>query len=268
MSGQPLLLTPEFHEKPWGVTDLRPWFPSPDGKIGEVWFEAPQLARLPVLVKFIFTSDRLSVQVHPDDAYAREHEGASGGKTEMWYVLRAAPGSKLAAGFMEPVSPERARESAQSGEIEHLLRWWPVEAGQVYFIPAGTVHALGGGITVCEIQQNNPITYRLYDYGRPRELHLEKALDVAVFGPHPGPSAPQGRVLAACPHFVTERVEITEEVQYQTPPDRFELLIVLEGSGRFSGRDLLPGQVWHVPSGANCRLSGGPRALLLRTYLP
>ncbi|MCL6545457.1 MAG: class I mannose-6-phosphate isomerase [Bryobacteraceae bacterium] len=269
MSPDPLLLTPTFHETVWGVQDLSPWFDSPGGRIGEVWFEAPQLGRLPILVKFIFTSERLSVQVHPDDAYARQIEGASGGKTEMWYVLRAAPGAKLAAGFVEPVSPERAREAAQSGEIEQLLRWWPVETGQVYLLPAGTVHALGAGITVCEIQQNNQITYRLYDYGRPRELHLEKGLEVAFLGPHPGPITPQGDVLAACPHFVTERLELSGEAQYETQVSGFELLIVLEGAGRLAGQDLRPGQVWYLPPGSGpWPLEPAPRLRMLRTRLP
>lgn len=269
MNPEPVLLKPSFHETVWGVTNLAPWFASPGGKVGEVWFEGKdEVGALPILVKFIFTSDRLSVQVHPDDAYAQRREGASGGKTEMWYVLRAAPGAMLAAGFREPITRERARRAALSGEIEHLLRWWPVEPGQVYFIPAGTVHALGAGITVCEIQQNNPITYRLYDYGRPRPLHLDQGLEVATLMPYCGPVTSSGGVLACCPYFVTERLEIVGEAEYRTPANRFELLIVLEGNGRLSGWDLRPGQVWYVPAAASCRLIGGPRTLLLRTYLP
>lgn len=269
MSTEPLLLTPTFHETVWGVRDLSPWFGSPGGRIGEVWFEAPHLGRLPILVKFIFTSERLSVQVHPDDAYAQQREGAAGGKTEMWYVLRAEPGAKLAAGFMTRLSAEQARQAAQSGEIERLLRWWPVEAGQVYLLPAGTVHALGAGITVCEIQQNNQITYRLYDYGRPRELHLEKALEVAHLEPHPGPSTPQGNVLAACPYFVTERLELSGEAQCPASQKGFELLIVLEGAGRLAGKDLRSGQVWYVPPGCGpLPVEPAPRLRLLRTRLP
>jgi mannose-6-phosphate isomerase len=249
MNKKPFALTPVFHEKVWGREDLRPWFDAPGGKIGEVWFEPPAGERLPILIKFIFTSDRLSVQVHPDDAYARAKEGAEGGKTEMWYVLRAERGAKLAAGFLEPLTREQVREAALSGEIEHLVRWWPVEAGQVYFIPAGTVHALGAGITVCEIQQNNPITYRLYDYGRPRELHLERALEVAEFKPHPGPIVPQGETLISCPYFITTRLELTGKQRYRPEAGSFELLVVLDGEGRLAGRELRAGQVWRLPAG-------------------
>ncbi len=152
-----------------------PWYlNSAQKKIGEVWFEAD----LPLLVKFVFTSERLSVQVHPNDEFAAAHEN-SRGKTEMWYVLRADPGARLAIGFREAISRERLRESALSGEIEQLLNWIEVQAGDAFFVPAGTVHAIGGGLALCEIQQHSDITYRLYDYGRPRELHLDKAMQVA-----------------------------------------------------------------------------------------
>jgi mannose-6-phosphate isomerase len=219
-------------------------------------------------VKLISTSQRLSVQVHPDDAYAQTHEGSPGGKVEMCYVLRAEPGARLAAGFIEPISHQRAREAALSGEIEHLLRWWSVSPGQVYFIPAGTVHALGAGITVCEIQQNNPITYRLYDYGRPRELHLERALDVSLLCPHPGPVTPEGNMLASCRHFVAERLDLTEKV-YRPAHSRFHLLIVLAGTGQLGSESFVPGEVWYVPAGSKpFPLTASPDAKLLRTYVP
>ncbi len=161
----------------WGATDLVPWYPASDKKIGEVWFEAD----LPLLVKFVFTSERLSVQVHPNDDFAAAHEN-SRGKTEMWYVMRADPGARIAIGFRESISRERLREAAVSGEIEQLLNWLEVQAGDAFFIPAGTVHAIGGGLALCEIQQHSDVTYRLYDYGRPRELHLDKAHSGFVHG--------------------------------------------------------------------------------------
>jgi len=267
MNARPFLLTAEYHETIWGVTDLEPWFRPRPGKTGEVWFTRGGAEPLPILVKFIFTSERLSVQVHPGDAYAQAHEGC-GGKTEMWYVLRAAPGARLAAGFREPITPERARQAALSGEIENLLRWFPAEAGQVYFIPSGTVHALGAGLVVCEIQQNNPITYRLYDYGRPRELHLDKAMDVARFETHPGPSLPAGSLLASCEYFSVERLEVAA-TRYQPDASRFHLLVVLEGSGLIDGQWFQPGQAWYVPAGAEpFALDAEPRAVLLRTSLP
>src|SRR5271165_3300984 len=171
---QPKRLQPRFLEKVWGSTRLEPWFESTGAKIGEVWFEGA--GPLPILVKFIFTTEKLSVQVHPDDVYAAKHHN-SRGKTEMWHVLAAAPGARIAAGFREPVSAERLRAGALSGEIEELLAWHEARPGDTFFIPAGTVHAIGAGLTLCEIQQFSDITYRLYDYGRPRELHLAKALD-------------------------------------------------------------------------------------------
>ena len=262
---KPFRLEPTFHEKVWGVHDLRPWFPVSDRKIGEVWLSMPD--PFPILVKFLFTSGRLSVQVHPDDAYAQAHEGCSG-KAEMFYVLDAEPGAKLAAGFLRPLSRVEAREAALSGEIEHLLRWFPVAAGQVCCIPPGMVHALGAGITVCEVEQNSPVTYRLYDYGRPRQLHLDKALDVARLEPVPGPFEPVGPLLASCQFFVAERLVVTETV-YQPDPSRFHLLVVMEGSGRIGEERFAPGEAWYIPAGSDPFLmAADPRAVLLRTFVP
>src|SRR3954470_7243186 len=151
--------------KVWGSTRLQPWYPDTSDKIGEVWFEGPP--HPPLLVKFLFTTEPLSVQVHPE------------GKTEMWHILAAEPGAKIAAGFREPISEKRMRESALSGEIENLLEWFEARPGDTFFIPAGTVHAIGSGLTVCEIQQHSDTTYRLFDYGRPRELHLDEGIRVS-----------------------------------------------------------------------------------------
>ena len=178
MTARPVRLTASFREKIWGVLDLKPWFHAQNDRIGEVWFLNPAPDPLRILVKFIFTSDLLSVQVHPDDEFAWAHGDVSG-KTEMWYILRAEPGARLAMGLRERTSRNRLREASVSGDVEALLQWFEVRPGQVYFIPPGTVHALGPGITLCEIQQHADITYRLYDYGRPRELHLDKAVAVA-----------------------------------------------------------------------------------------
>src|ERR1035438_7886254 len=110
------------------------------------------------------------------------------GKTEMWHILEAAPGATIAMGFREPITRERLWEATRTGEVEHLLRWAPVEAGETYLIPAHTVHAIGAGIVLCEIQQNSDVTYRLWDYGRPREIHVEKAVPICDLGVHPGAS--------------------------------------------------------------------------------
>src|ERR1700686_4222876 len=134
-------LTPRFLEKIWGSVQLEPWFANTGQRIGEVWFERPE--PLPLLVKFLFTSENLSVQVHPGDEYAALHH-QSRGKTEMWHILASKPGARIAAGFREPISAERLRAAAESGEIEDLLEWHDAHPGDTFFIPAGTVHAIGG----------------------------------------------------------------------------------------------------------------------------
>src|SRR5262249_11355687 len=153
------------------------------------------------------------------------------GKTEMWHILRAEEGARIALGFKEPLTRERLREAALSGEIEQSLQWFRVRAGETYFTPARTVHAIGAGIALCEIQQNSDVTYRLYDYGRPRELHLEQAVEVADLGPHRGPSTPvpiteDRQLLVHCDYFITEALTVREKLDYRADPERFHLLIV------------------------------------------
>jgi mannose-6-phosphate isomerase len=252
-------------EKVWGNPDTEPWYPHSSAKTGEVWFTAPEEPRL--LVKFLFTSEKLSVQVHPPDS------AAGPGKTEMWYILRAEAGASLALGFEFPLSRERAREAALSGEIEGLLQWYAPQPGDTFFVPAGTVHAIGAGLALCEIQQNTDVTYRLYDYGRPRELHLDRSLEVADLGRHPGLSPPvelgEGRrLLVECPYFRTESIAVTGDLPY-TGGARADLLICLEGRGQFDGLEFAPGQVWVVPAGTML-FAIRPRgaASLLRVCVP
>jgi len=178
-------LTTQTFEKPWGVDDLPEAFSSPEGKrIGEIWFEPPAaLDRL--LVKYLFTSEKLSVQVHPSDAQALERTGERKGKEECWLIVGCEPGAKIAIGFDEEIDGEAMRDAAQDGSIEQRMRWFDVEPGDFFYIPANTVHAIGAGCSLIEIQQNSDITYRLYDYGRPRELHLDAAVAVAKGEPHP-----------------------------------------------------------------------------------
>ncbi len=256
-------LEPSFREKMWGSTQLAPWFPNSKDKIGEVWFSTEEI---PLLVKFLFTTDRLSVQVHPDDDYARTHE-ASLGKTEMWHVLRADPGARVALGFRDTITPDRMRESALSGDIEGLLQWIDVSPGDTIFTPPGTVHAIGGGLALCEVQQNSDLTYRLYDYGRPRELHLEKAMDVAACGPHPGKHSRQENVLVSCSHFHTELLELDGAFTLQPGTDRAELLIVLSGSGQVQGKEFAAGDVWRIPYGSEAFSIRG-KAQLMRAFVP
>ena len=269
---RPRLVSPFFREMPWGATALEPWFPQQQRPVGEVWFRGDE-EPLPILVKFIFTCEQLSVQVHPGDEDAQRLEGTPG-KTEMWHVLRAEPGARIALGLREPVSREHLRQAALSGEIEALLNWVPVQPGDTYFIYPGTIHTIGPGVTLCEIQQHRDLTYRLYDYGRPRELHLEKALQVASLDPHPGRVTPvplgEGRrLLAFCRYFATELWDLRHAVPCRPAEDRLQLQVTLEGEGVMAGQPCAPGQVWLVPAGAEPFLLE-PRgtARLLQTFVP
>jgi mannose-6-phosphate isomerase len=168
-------------EKPWGVDRLPPPFDAPtEGRIGEIWFRPPKSN--PLLVKYIFTSERLSIQVHPDDRQAQER-GLPAGKEECWYILDAEPDAVLGIGTLRALGERELADTARSGAIEALMEWHPVRANMFFHIPPGTVHAIGTGVTLVEIQQNVDVTYRLYDYGRPRELHLADGTAVAKAAP-------------------------------------------------------------------------------------
>ena len=172
-------------EKPWGKDVLPAPFQAPEGqRIGEVWFEPPPT--LPqLLVKYIFTSDKLSVQVHPTDAQTEAKGLGRQGKEECWLIVDAEPGATLGIGFDEAIGEAEMRAAALDGSIERLMTWHPVKPGDFFYIPANTVHAIGAGVSLIEVQQNSDITYRLYDYGRPRELHLEEGMAVARGRPYP-----------------------------------------------------------------------------------
>lgn len=255
-------LEPAYHERVWGTTHLGPWFPDSRAKagpfpIGEVWFETPAV---PLLVKFIFASEKLSVQVHPGDAYARFHH-SSPGKTEMWHVLAAKPGAQIAAGFREPVTPEQARAAALDGSIVNLLEWFDAQPGDTFFIPAGTVHAIGAGLTLCEIQQNSDIVYRFYDHGRGRELHLDRALAVAHLSSH----AARASMPVSSDYFVTGLIEVPGALALAASAPA-SLLILIEGHGHINGQPVRAGEVWHAPAGESIEIAGPMR--LLRTSSP
>lgn len=199
-------------EKPWGRHDLWPGFADPpaDGEpIGEVWYKTPGDDTPDLLVKYLFTSEKLSVQVHPDDDQARAR-GLPRGKDECWLVLAAEPDSTIAIGTHEVVDADTLRAAALDGSIEQLLDWKPVKAGDFFYAASRTVHAIGAGITLIEIQQNSETTYRLYDYGRPRDLHLDDGVAVSdarsfVAPPTPG-EVSEGRILLVeGPKFTVER---------------------------------------------------------------
>jgi mannose-6-phosphate isomerase len=257
--------------KVWGSPNTEPWHFNPEKRaIGEVWFTASDAA--PLLIKFLFTSDKLSIQVHPEDEYAREHHDSLG-KTEMWHILRAEPDAKVALGFKETISPERFREACLSGEVEELVNWVPARAGDTFFTPARTVHAIGGGLTICEIQQDSDITYRLFDYWRPdRELHLEHGVKVSRLEPYAGLQTRQRisdsrELLAECQYFRTERLEVQGSVA-MSGTGRNTVYIAIEGSGTFAGAHFAQGTAWEVPADAEPFEIVSPGAVFLVTFAP
>lgn len=201
--------------------------------------------QVPLLIKKITADQALSVQVHPDDAYAEEKEGSKG-KTEMWYVLDCKPGAFLYYGLKHRISPNEFLKRIQNGTITEVCQKVSVKKGDVFYIPAGLVHAIGAGITVAEIQQSSNITYRVYDYQRkdaqnqPRELHIEQAAEVAGFLPPLQGHRPMGlplkkegytkTLLVQCSHFAVWRYEISGKF-YGKVSDRAQALFVTEGSG-------------------------------------
>jgi mannose-6-phosphate isomerase len=279
---RPIELLPLFQGRVWGRQSLRPFYPNHAviERIGEVWFtfkenriksgEAlgdlikthPKILgnafdpkhpnQCPLLAKLLFTTERLSVQVHPRDDYAYKHH-QSLGKTEAWYVVAAEPEAEVAVGFKETITAQRMEESARSGEIESLLDWRPVQAGDSIFVPAGTVHAVGAGVTICEIQQNSDITYRLYDYGRPRELHLEHGVKVSDLGPHhyrvqPRLLGPGREELVVCDYFRIEKLTVAESMRIAGDAPYYMLLTCVKGSGQIAGENFNAGTAWLVPA--------------------
>lgn len=214
----------------------------------------------PVLIKLINSADNLSVQVHPSDEYALMHEGQYG-KTEMWYVISAEEGAGLYVGFKRQTSASEVRQKIQDGTILELLNFIPVHPGESYFIPAGTVHAIGKGVTVIEIQQNSTLTYRLYDYGRvgkdgkPRELHVEKALKVLRYEPYVRPSFPP-HMIGSCRYFTSYEWDTRERSVIVAPADSFVSLTFLSGEGTFAGLPYRKGDTFFVPSGQRGEIIG------------
>src|SRR5438309_4347820 len=214
--------------KPWGVTDLHPWsgIDGSDDAIGELWFQridqnAPSPA---LLLKLLFTSQPLSIQVHPDDAFARSI-GLPNGKTEAWYILAALPDARIAVGLKRHLTPQELRASIKDGSIAGLMQWRPARRGDVIFVPAGTIHAIGAGIILAEIQQHSDATFRLFDYGRQRELHEGSA----VAGSDAGPVQTQAAArrpseerwaLVASPHFVLERINLPANSTWALTADK------------------------------------------------
>lgn len=275
-------LQPQFHARPWGRNDLSPLYTRPPGTtdpIGEVWLSSVEcrvlgpaispptmrlgeywaqltlaeigtdlqgLPRFPLLIKFIFTAEKLSVQVHPDDDYARRHEREPWGKTEMWYVVAAEPGAWVRVGLRPGTTRETLRSVFGQPEMEDILNPISVRAGEAIYVPAGTLHAIGPGLCLCEIQQYSDVTYRVWDYdrlgldGHKRALHQEQALAVARHKtpeagrqcPTPvGHGARPGQLLLSSPYFAVEKYEITDRLELRCDAAHFDLLIFCAGGG-------------------------------------
>jgi mannose-6-phosphate isomerase len=322
---EPLRIEPIFSPRIWGARSLAPLYPEKSdlaeplgeawltglscriasgpfkGKtLGEAWQEMPaawrgtQLAagsEFPLLVKFIFPTDKLSIQVHPDDAYAEAHEKAAGGrgKTEMWYVVSAEPNAKVWVGLKPGVDKQAFLEGLEKHTLESLLQAHPVHAGDTIFVPAGTPHMIGSEMIIFEVQEYSDLTYRVYDYGRvdaqgkPRELHIDKALEVINFGATAARktsrlSLPaddlERSLLAACRYFAAEQWEPAGPFVMQTDASHFDLLVSVSADGflnaggfRFPCRR---GDCWFLPAnlGEYNFLPLEQPATLLRAYQP
>ena len=215
----------------------------------------------PILIKLIDAADTLSVQVHPSDSYALEHEGEYG-KTEMWLVLDAEPGAVLYYGFEKPTSREEVAAHIAAGTLTDILHKEYVKKGDCLFIAAGTVHAIGKGLLIAEIQQNSNLTYRVYDFGRtgadgkPRELHIEKALEVMDFGPAPRP-AKAAETLSSCEYFTVLRKRCDGALAIAPRPGSFKALLCLEGRGKINDMDFSQGDCLFIPADMpTCEISG------------
>lgn len=296
-------IEPIFSPRPWGAHSLAPLFPDktnlsePLGEawltahesrvangpfagkpLGQAWREMPEdwrgphakaFPEFPLLVKFLFPNDKLSIQVHPDDTYASQFEQAAGGrgKTEMWHIVRARPGAALLLGLKPGVTKADFVAGVENNHVEELFLRHDVREGETYFVEPGTQHAILPGMVVCEVQEYSDLTYRVYDYGRvdahgrPRELHLEKALQVTSFGGTRSGKVPplslhspdaNKHLLAACEFFATERWDCDRATDIEGDPAEFQLLIILSGKGRLhdadSAHSYQPGQAWFVPA--------------------
>ncbi|HEX8443129.1 MAG TPA: class I mannose-6-phosphate isomerase [Allosphingosinicella sp.] len=258
-------------EKPWGRRDIPAIFGSatPDGEpVGEVWFEDPRGGRPELLVKYLFTSQPLSIQVHPDAA-AADPLGYPSGKDEAWLVLDAEPEAKIGIGLRDETDAQSLREAATDGSIERLVDWHPVAAGDSFYSPAGTVHSIGAGLSLIEVQQNVDVTFRLYDFGRARALQLDAALAVAQPGPYTQPLQPYvltpGReILADGPAFVLERWRGPGAGMLQVRPGKPLWLVGVGRGGRLDGKKIEAGSAWLVEG--SVELVAEPRSDLLIAY--
>ena len=238
-------------QKPWGVVDPRPWSKAGDDvkTIGEIWYQRPGSAAVPpsLLLKLLFTSQPLSIQVHPDDARAQSI-GLPNGKTEAWYVLSAAPEAKVALGLRQRLTAQQLRQAVADGSISDLVVWRAVRAGDAIFVPAGTIHAIGAGLVIAELQQRSDTTYRLFDHGRGRELHVEHAIAAADAGPadlHVLPTrlSDTRTLLIVNAYFMFEKIELAANSAWCLEARQETWLLVVDGNARAGSFNLATGDV-------------------------
>lgn len=234
---------PHAIPKPWGVKNLMPWFKFEGGEektVGEVRFRGA--ANSPILVKFIFSSKPLSIQVHPN------------GSTEAWHVLRARRDAKIASGFTRKITKDEIRKACQSSEIVRRLAWFPAKRGDTFQIPFHTVHTIGAGLVLCEVKRKPDVSYRLYDYGRAgphRRLSLGKAISLCDRGPwDPRPKRP-GDSLVSCPSFRIRKLTTRGTFRHHLESDRSGFLVVIAGSGKVAGEQTKLGDVWYANQGGS-----------------
>ena len=260
--------------KPWGASDLQPWsnISGAVDAVGELWFErtdehgpAPAL-----LIKLLFTSAPLSIQVHPDDTFARAM-GLPNGKSEAWYILSAKPGAQIGIGLTHRVTPQQLRASITDGSIVELVQWRSVASGDVVFIPAGTVHAINAGIVLAEIQQRSETTFRLFDYGRARGLDIDSGIAVANAWPlrpqaNPTRLSDERVALIASRHFVLERIDLQPASSWALLAEPETWILVLDGHGAIGLSLVSIGQALFVGGGRNSIEVGSDGLTVLVAY--
>jgi len=276
----PFLLKPKFAARIWGKLDLKPWYEETGiaEKVGEAWLTGPECViatgplagktldeaaksfpgqlgdgEFPLLVKMLFPSDKLSVQVHPNDEEAQKI-GLPRGKTECWYVLEAEPNATVACGLKSGVTLEDVRAAIIDGTLEDKLEMVPVAVGDMVFVDAGTVHAIGPGVTLLEVQQTCDVTYRLFDYGRPRELHLDEGLAVVKLKTAAGKIEPLDKTtytrLIETKYFVVDRIDICAGDTVEMPMDGIGCVVGLKGDAAVNDVELTTGQAVVMPIGS------------------
>ena len=250
--------------KPWGKTDLRPWSElGHDGAaIGEVWFQRadPAAPEPALLLKLLFTDEALSIQVHPDDKFAQSI-GLPHGKTEAWYVLSAAPYGEISLGLKRTLTLPQLRAAIADGSIAGLTQQLEVHAGEAFVVPAGTIHAIGAGLVIAEIQQRSDATFRMFDYGRPRELHIDGAVGSAIAGPAASQAGPQRLsdarlVVASSPYFVLEQLDLAANSYWEIDADREVWMLLFKGSAKFDLLQAVSGEAVFV-HGQRARIHAG-----------